>query len=284
MSGNYLHPASNRQIGQILRYGKPAEYYSLMELISKFARISAKSRSRNDYRRIVHMLIINYKDDTTFYRDLWNGTAISDTYNSEDYSYVSRFYGDMILERFPNMHDSIYLDVGCGTGVKTKAIAKKLGIHPDHIHGTDIEGWHNWNKKSMNYKQIAANGAFQYEDNTFTFITSFMTLHHISDVENTISEIARCLKPGGIFLIREHNASNDISKMLCDIEHLAYDTKENRSHTLTDPKNTMYYRSRCEWTKLMKEYNLEYVTGDYDYSATETISPTKPFHAFYRLI
>lgn len=282
----YLPPSSNKQIGQIIRYANITDYYDLMKLLAKFAKHTGKP---NDYRAVVHNLIRNYKDDKSLYRELWKNTKASDAYINEN-SYVARNYKDLIIkyfgvnkiqELFPKEKIK-YLDVGCGSGIKTKTFGAQIGLLPDQIHGTDIDEWHDFKRADFNFKPIK-NGKLDYNDNEFNFISSFMTLHHIPDVSKMLGEISRCLKPGGILLIREHNASDAIDKMLCDIEHLAYDFKENRDYDLRNAKNNMTYYNWMEWDVLMKKHNLEYVYASHDWSSPkETIGPDKVYHCFYR--
>lgn len=34
-----------------------------------------------------------------------------------------------------------YLDIGCGSGRKTKKFSELVGIDEDNVNGTDIESW-----------------------------------------------------------------------------------------------------------------------------------------------
>ena len=287
---SYKPPSSNKQIEQFLKFARPTDYYDLHTLLSKFAKQSDDSRKSNDYRHIVRKLLRDYKDDSTLYKQLWKNTKPAQEYApNEQYSYVARNYHDLIPEHFGV--DDIsklfpagnikYLDVGCGTGVKTLEFGRKIGLTPKQIHGTDIEGWTDFKRSDIQFKPIVG-GKLSYKDNEFDIITSFMTLHHVPDPASLISEIARCLKPGGIFLIREHNALDGFDKMLCDIEHLAYDFKQNSNHSMSDEKNNMNYHHWSEWDVLMKQSGLVYKFGSHDWSSTkETIGPTKTYHAIY---
>jgi SAM-dependent methyltransferase len=53
------------------------------------------------------------------------------------------------------------------------------------------------------YEKPDTMGAMHFGDATFDLITSFGTLHHIPNVSRVVQECARCLKPGGIMLLRE---------------------------------------------------------------------------------
>ena len=53
------------------------------------------------------------------------------------------------------------------------------------------------------YIKPVESGTLQFADATFDMITCFGVLHHIPNVSHVVSELARCLKPGGYALIRE---------------------------------------------------------------------------------
>ncbi len=53
------------------------------------------------------------------------------------------------------------------------------------------------------YVKPISSGEMPFDDNYFDLITSFGVMHHIPNVTFVTNEIFRCLKPGGIFLIRE---------------------------------------------------------------------------------
>jgi SAM-dependent methyltransferase len=58
-----------------------------------------------------------------------------------------------------------------------------------------------------NYVKPVESGTLPFADASFDLITCFGVLHHIPNVSYVVSELARCLKPGGYVLIREPNVS-----------------------------------------------------------------------------
>ena len=50
-------------------------------------------------------------------------------------------------------------------------------------------------------KQIAPDGRLPFPDASFDAVTSNMVFEHIADFEKPVSEIARVLKPGGLFVV-----------------------------------------------------------------------------------
>lgn len=53
------------------------------------------------------------------------------------------------------------------------------------------------------YVKPVETGALPFSDESFDLLTCFGVLHHIPNVSYVVSELARCLRPGGYALIRE---------------------------------------------------------------------------------
>ena len=93
------------------------------------------------------------------------------------------------------------LDFGCGVG---EVVESGLDMSLD-IYGTDtFEGYYeNWkdNLPSNIKDRISRiqNNKMEYDDNTFDFVISNQVFEHIRYPLDSYKEIARVLKPGGIF-------------------------------------------------------------------------------------
>jgi ubiquinone/menaquinone biosynthesis C-methylase UbiE len=129
-------------------------------------------------------------------------------------------------------NDTVYLDVGAGNGIITKAVSDVLNIAPCRTYATDIDRWSGKNNKAVNIDiiyQYVNKYKFKttYKSNMFDLVTMFQTMHHVEDLQSMLSEIYRITKPNGLIIIREHNASNCDVEMLCHLEHLFYGVLED---------------------------------------------------------
>jgi len=99
-----------------------------------------------------------------------------------------------------------YLDVGCSSGALLQ-VAQRCGFQ---IHGAEPA------KQAANTaSNIPGAKVFQgflqdahYPDNHFDIITLFEVIEHLTNPINLVQEIARILKPGGVFLIGTGNADS----------------------------------------------------------------------------
>jgi ubiquinone/menaquinone biosynthesis C-methylase UbiE len=87
------------------------------------------------------------------------------------------------------------LDVGCGdndllTAYRTnnrEVWGADFGVHPALKHAA-------W------FRPLRADGTIPFADNTFEFVTSFMVMEHVAEPASFLAEIARVLKPGGLYV------------------------------------------------------------------------------------
>ena len=89
------------------------------------------------------------------------------------------------------------LDLGCGDGFFAKVtFAQQIDIGLDMVDSRLKENKYNSYKKIVTYdgKRIP------YPDNYFATVVSNCVLEHIPDIDQTLSEIYRVLKKGGLFL------------------------------------------------------------------------------------
>jgi len=119
------------------------------------------------------------------------------------------------------------LDVGCGEGYYDWLIAQKGA----HVVGIDSDGkrlrdalFYN---KTANTKFICADAErLSFADGAFAGVVSFCVIEHLDNDDNTISEIHRVLKPGGIFVVSADSLSSIwISQLEQDKHRRRYNVK-----------------------------------------------------------
>lgn len=95
----------------------------------------------------------------------------------------------------------VILDLGCGMGGLTTALAlsgasvQPLDFNPHYCHITRLRGA----RYGLDFSPVNAAGErLPFRDGHFDLIVCMDVLEHVEDPERLLSEISRCLKPGGL--------------------------------------------------------------------------------------
>lgn len=296
---NYKNVESNIQIRTIVQTGTIRDYYSLGLLLSKF--IYSKD-SKNIHKKINKILDLSkyLTDDKIFkflkeHLHMRNREVYFKTKKSRDHIHAQLYYehiNDDIFKKYPDYKITKYLDVSCGNCIKTKILGDMLGLKSDQIFGNDIEKWYAYTDETRVTSDIVfshynKDGTMAYNNNEFDLISAFMVLHHVENLDLILKEICRCLKPGGFFIIREHDAHTAIDYMLIDIEHQIYDYDLFKNKPNSDHRKIYYgkYYNWLEWDIILDSYGLKYVNANYDSAhAIFNISPTRYYYSIYQKI
>lgn len=100
-----------------------------------------------------------------------------------------------LLEKNPKAR---LLDLGCGNGLWTKIVAKKIGTK--NITSIDIDIHPKFILSDLNKK-------FPFKSNYFDVISANQIIEHLEKTDNFLSEIKRVLKPNGYAIISTENLS-----------------------------------------------------------------------------
>jgi ubiquinone/menaquinone biosynthesis C-methylase UbiE len=172
-----------------------------------------------------------------------------------------------------------YLDIGAGDGVITKSIASALNTDSEHTYGVDIEHWSGKENNSDTFQFEYVNGddfTTRYIDNTFDVVTVFQTLHHIKDQHAVLREMHRITQPGGVVILREHNAKTENDVALCHLEHLIYGILADGLDTCSFTKEYYGdYKSNEQWTAMMETYGFALLHREF------YTNPSKYYYAIY---
>ena len=98
-----------------------------------------------------------------------------------------------------------------------------------------------------------------YKDNTIDIVTCTMVIHHMDRPKDTLKDIYRIMKPGGLFIIREHDCNNEYTEIIVDAEHFMhamiinpeYDTSYYNNYNIT-------YYTKNEMHKLITDIGFEH--------------------------
>jgi 2-polyprenyl-3-methyl-5-hydroxy-6-metoxy-1,4-benzoquinol methylase len=113
-----------------------------------------------------------------------------------------------LFTEFLGNHKSRVLEIGCGTGLFTKELART----DNTIVAIDISEALIMKAKervsSTNVNFIVGNACeTEFKSGSFDFIVGSSALHHL-DVDSALKEFARILKPGGRIMFTEPNMLN----------------------------------------------------------------------------
>jgi len=124
------------------------------------------------------------------------------------------------LERWPALRQSVetrlhrirsVADVSAGSRVLEIGSASGLGLAAFNELGFRAYGVEPWDQARKNSEEIAAHlrqdyevrdgraESIPYDDAYFDFVYANSVMEHVEDLEKSISEISRVLKPGGVF-------------------------------------------------------------------------------------
>ena len=109
---------------------------------------------------------------------------------------------DRILSFCRNEVQGCVLDAGCGDGFFTKILAEQEKTQ--EVVGVDISDkaieLARDKTPSLKFHQGELN-QIPLESNTYDFVSMVEVIEHLVDVDGVLEEIARVLKPGGLFLV-----------------------------------------------------------------------------------
>ena len=157
------------------------------------------------------------------------------------------------------------IDMGGGNGNVLQQMNSMLGFTEKKENFICVETKTDWvetydySNKNISY-MFWDNESLQIEDNSVDTILCMVSLHHMTDstIETTLKEINRILKPGGMLLVKEHDA-NEISKKFIVLEHYLYHIMDSAyQHKVIDPdayfENCIdNFKSICEWRGLIED-------------------------------
>ena len=178
-----------------------------------------------------------------------NSFSSGDLYNkqTQDEQHLKR-----ILAFLPLKANMKILDLGVGSGYMSFPIAKKW--HNISIIGLDVV------EKALDVNRIKAkkenitninfityNGIeFPFADNEFDMVISRYALHHFPDIQKSISEVSRVIKPEGFLFISDPTPNaNDTSRFVDEYMQLKKD-------------GHIKFYTKDEWKQICEKNGLQF--------------------------
>lgn len=113
------------------------------------------------------------------------------------------YFARLITENIQHTSTPSLLDVGCGGALLTEEFArlkcKVTGMDPSHPTINTARQHAAESGLDITYIHGFGNG-IPFQENSFDLVSCCDVLEHIDNWQDTIEEIARVLKPGGLFL------------------------------------------------------------------------------------
>lgn len=261
---------SNKQIVNVMR--KKNLRSNLKQLIQRFFK-------RQDYDlkiiddEIQKLVNKNAKDDDIYayiYEKL--GKEYDASLGERSSSKVSD-----IVQLIPSSNFIIkkFLDIGCKDGSNCVEAKKVWGLEKDQVIGYDIVDDKALKKyvdeftyigpkdSTFNVTKKFYNGSNIDEEEVDVAI-AFAVLHHVSekDIDKLMQNIAKAIRKGGFFVIREHDVKKEEQELVqvIDIEHVIYSylggEKTLKQYKEENPEHSGNYFSQKEWDIFIGKYGF----------------------------
>jgi hypothetical protein len=171
----------------------------------------------DDCLNMIEDLVKDNKDDSIIYSELFkriNENKVKTINEEGRVNWRVKEIEDLLKKNLNCSNFDSMLDIGCGDGSISLDIGKTFNIK--NIHGCDIRNIISTN--DLNFKLLDENSKkLPYEDESMSIVFCLMSLHHMKNLNETLNEIYRIVKPGSYLLIREHDCNEKNFCLFLDV-------------------------------------------------------------------
>jgi SAM-dependent methyltransferase len=189
----------------------------------------------------------------------------SDSYfdDIEERRYRTHYHLPELFESMDRM-DQRLLEVGCGIGVDSIQLAKR-GFQVTAVDLTEsalavAKQFATRREATVDFRLGNAEG-LDFPDESFDAVYSFGVLHHTPDIERSVAEVYRVLRPGGRAYVMLYHR-NSLVNLMHQALRLPYESPRDRK----DHCPVVYTFSRSGVRKLFRDFASVEVHSDYPFT------------------
>ena len=162
-------------------------------------------------------------------------------------------YGASLLDLVDLKPGERLLDVGCGSGERTQALAERqplahcFGLDADPAMIRTAKEQYSSSGLLVSFYQGDVRCDIPMEDGPYDVVFSNAALHWVPQAEQAVASISQALKPGGRLIV-EFGGKGNVDKIV---------TATNRALQLDPPHNPWYFPSIAQYTTLLEKHGIE---------------------------
>jgi SAM-dependent methyltransferase len=134
------------------------------------------------------------------------------TISLQEYLQFEQISPELIYDKLSREPAGRVIDLGCGTG----RVLRYFGKAGWECHGVDIspESGKEASQVCQFHLRDGEEPLHWFSDDSFDVALAIAVYHHIADVDFSLDELVRCLKPGGLLVIHEVVDDDPVFRMV----------------------------------------------------------------------